>query len=335
MFGILQCNACEFALIRRSAVVQAQMDTTITNNKNNNNINNNNNVNAPINRLPIDTLNQLFKDQMRSDVKFVFPGEYQMKCSCPSCDCDTKHMTIPAHRLVLAQGSGKFRQLFNGANETEELPITINITDASSATFSEYLQIFYCAYPVFSDDRIGGVLQLINDYGDGHFVSAVEDYMMHSVTIDNCLAYLDLALVHGLRMKLLGTVRQYIRVHANDIFDTDGFRECSMRTLETILELRDLKCSEVDVFVAAMDWATKQCCKQGLDVTDANRRAVLGTCFHLVRFPTMSTEEFSHCLTRHPALLEAKEMLEILAYLILKKPLSQTSSFSNLPRMID
>lgn len=266
-------------------------------------------------------------------MEFVFPQELQSKCTCPHCDCYKKLISIPAHRSILAHGCRKFHEMFFDTNKPTESIIII--TNWSSATFIEFLQLFYCIEPVFSNNHIGDVLQLITDYKVGHFIKVVENFMLKSVTVENCVEYLDLTLAHGLRMNLLGAVRQFIRLHANKMFKTEAFRDCTRHTLATILELHDLKCSETDVFCASMSWARVQCFKQGLEATDANCRTVLGHCFFLIRFPAMSTPEFSHCVARHPALLDADEILDILSYLILEVPLSKASSFSNLQRMID
>lgn len=298
---------------------------------------NNNETNGTailFNQQPIDILSKLFNDKMTSDVTFVFPNEMQPKCACPNCDFHTKPVTIPSHQLILASGCQKFRDTFYGGTGTiKTIVCMITITKWSSKTFSEFLQLFYCTNPVFTD--IAGILQLIKDYDVNHFIDVVEEFMAQSVAVDNCIFYLHLTLEHGLRVRLLGKIRHFIRLHAISVFETEAFRECPRQTLNTILEMRDLKCSEVDVFVAAMQWATTLCFQNCLDATDKNRRDVLGTSFHLVRFPTMTMAEFSHCLTQHPQLLDTKEILDIMAYLILKKPLSKCSSFSNLPRMID
>lgn len=286
----------------------------------------------PRNALPTGILSNLFKDPECADVHFIFPNELHDKCHC-DCDCETMAISIPAHRTILAQGSRKFREMFYG--ETKCPDSDVFITNYSSAAFAEFLQMFYLTEVSLNEAHITDVLQLIVDHQMDRSICVCETFMMQSVSVENCLHYMHLALTYNLCVRLLGILRQFIRVNAIYIFQTDGFRHCSMRLLENILELRDLKCSEGDVFFAAMDWARWLCLTNCIDITDENRRKMLGACFNLIRFPTMTVEDFSRCLVRHPNLLDNVELLDILQYITSKKPLSVATSFSSLPRMID
>lgn len=74
---------------------------------------------------------------------------------------------------------------------------------------------------------------------------------------------------------------------------SDGFTDIDPPTLELILQRETLNVREVQLFQAALRWAAAECRRRGLMVTPRNKRAVLGKALYLVRFPTMTLQEFA------------------------------------------
>ena len=64
-------------------------------------------------------------------------------------------------------------------------------------------------------------------------------------------------------------------------------------TLENIVQFPSMSVSELSVFQACPAWSSKECHRQGIDVTPENQRSVLGSVLFHIRFPTMSLVEFA------------------------------------------
>lgn len=282
------------------------------------------------NHLPTTILEQLFHNEETSDIQLVFSNE--RKCKCENCNCN-EPITLPAHRVVLAQGSPVFQRMLYG--DTKQIESSVIITDWASCIFNEFLQIFYLRNVQLTSGNIAYILQLLVDYEMKSSFNIVEEFMIKSTSIENCLTYMDLTLTYGLELHLLGKLRQFCRDNAVAVLKTPAFRYCSSYILQTVLELNDLNCDEDDVFFAAMDWAKEVCKDKCIEVNDTNQRMELAECFYLIRFPTMTVEMFSKCLAQYPKLLTTDELLDILEFLTTRKPLKVATSFSSLPRMVD
>lgn len=283
------------------------------------------------NMLPLLSISELFKDKSTSDISFIFPNELAELCKC-DCACETS-VTIPAHRMILSLGSPVFQRMFTKSDASEP-PSQIQIMDTTASAFSEFLQVFYLTKVTLTPGNIAKVLCLLSAHEMVDSFMVCDQFMMESVSVENCLDYLQLTLKFNLSIKLLGTLRRFIRENVTAIFATDTFRCCSPAILKNILELYDLKCKEDDVFYAAMDWARMTCLANDVERTDEERRKALGECFYLIRFPTMSVGEFARCLAQYPSILNIDELLDILQYLTSRKPLTVARSFSSVSRLI-
>ena len=87
---------------------------------------------------------------------------------------------------------------------------------------------------------------------------------------------------------------EVIDAQAEECLRSEGFTDIDRRTLEAILSRETLNTRELCVFWALGRWAKAECLRQELDSTPDNQRKVLGDCLHLVRFPTMTLEEFAN-----------------------------------------
>ena len=59
------------------------------------------------------------------------------------------------------------------------------------------------------------------------------------------------------------------------------------------MQFPSMSVSELSVFQACLAWSSKECHRQGVDVTPENQRSVLGSVLFHIRFPTMSLVEFA------------------------------------------
>lgn len=77
--------------------------------------------------------------------------------------------------------------------------------------------------------------------------------------------------------------------------------------------------SECDVFRATISWADEVCKNKDLPASPQNLRAELEDCLTLIRFPTMTVQEYVSCMENYPDLLDYNVLLDIWQYIISKK----------------
>lgn len=98
----------------------------------------------------------------------------------------------------------------------------------------------------------------------------------------------------------------------------EGFVDIDINTLESVLSRETLNCKEIDLFQAALSWATAECVRKDLEPTPQNKRAVLGNSLYLIRIPTMSLEEFANT-TAQLGILTPKETIDIFLHFTAKE----------------
>lgn len=75
---------------------------------------------------------------------------------------------------------------------------------------------------------------------------------------------------------------------------SEGFVDIDVSTLESVLARETLNCKEINLFEAALAWAQAECSRKEIESSPNNKRAMLGSAIYLIRFPTMSLEEFAN-----------------------------------------
>lgn len=135
-------------------------------------------------RQPNDSMFQKFMEiimKKTPDVHFIFEE-----------DNDT--VKLPAHKDVLAASSKVFDAMFNGELKEEG---DVNIVDASSAAFKEFLQLFYEHQVALSMENVAEVLKLIDKYDVTNCFPICADFLKENLTTDNILWGLHLAIKYG------------------------------------------------------------------------------------------------------------------------------------------
>lgn len=237
--------------------------------------------------------------------------------------------SVPAHRCLLAIGSPVFQQMFFGELKEGN---DVNIVDASAEGFTEFLQFFYLDKVLFTTENIAEVMTLADKYDVAGCMNLCAQFLECALTTDIVCWCFELALLFNLS-HLIDICEERICLESKMVFESNTFKHCSRLVLQKILSMGQLSCDEVVVFKAAMNWATEVCKQTNLDAdSPENRRKQLGDCFDLIRFPTMSSEEFTKCLDNQDGLFNASEMLDILSHLTMKRPLKIATKFSQTPR---
>lgn len=255
---------------------------------------------------------ELFASESLSDVKFLFNGAKE----------------IPAHKLILAMSSTVFHQMFFG-----ESKITGNITiaDSTPEAFTEFLQFFYLNKVQISADKIEQLMDLANTYKVPQCLTACSEFLMEIISEDNFCWVYEMALMYD-REDLVTLCEEKIRISPKSIFDKSSFRKCNIVALECILAIK-LQCDELTIFNACMDWAKEACVREKIDELNVeNYKKVLGDCFHLIRFPSMTNKEFCTVLQNYTCFFDVDTLADIFMHITLQRPLEVATQFNPEPR---
>jgi len=119
---------------------------------------------------------------------------------------------------------------------------------------------------------------------------------------------------------LAGGVQSFLR--------SKKFSEFSPEFVNLLLSCDELAVEETYLWNAVKDWAKVQSRKQNTDIKDELRKV-----YHNVRFPLMTTKDFS-CHVVPIEVLSQKEMLDIFCYLAYPEGKPTTEPFSSVPRLL-
>lgn len=254
----------------------------------------------------------MLDDDSLSDVKFVL------------IDKNGVEKQIAAHKVVLSSTSPVFRSMFCGAlKETGD----VRITDVSAEGFSEFLQLFYKTKVNFSIENIGEVLRLIDKYDVTDCLAAVELFLRHTLTVANVCFLYELATSFQLSEEMTKEFKAMVAKQSKAALGSSSFASIGEVTLAKILQFNELNCSEVDVFNAAVAWATRALVDKGLTATVDNIKGQLKSVMKYIRFPAMSASEFAQILDKYPNILEWNVFSDILCYIIDNRRLTVAKDF--------
>lgn len=220
---------------------------------------------------------------------------------CKSHDGQVKR--IPAHKFLLVVLSEVFRAMFNGSwIEQDE----VEIVDASAEAFEEFLQFFYRKKATLTMENVAEVMNLGKKYDITECFNICAEYLKRNITLDNiCWSY-NLA-IHLEHEKLRQLCEIIIGPNAEAVLSSDSFLECNPKTVERILQMDSLKCSEAEIFKSLLEWIKAQ--SQQNDLTREIVVVKYGDLLHRIRFGLMTSAEFVS-LDPH-SIFSYKEYVEI------------------------
>ena len=111
---------------------------------------------------------------------------------------------------------------------------------------------------------------------------------------------------------------KFIDSQTKEALQSDSFTDIDYQTLEQILGRDTLCVEETTMYAAATRWAEAECTRQGRDTSQQQCREVLGEALHLLRFPTMSLDDFANGVGQSD-LLSNRDIIDLFRYLTTKK----------------
>ena len=163
-----------------------------------------------------------------------------------------------------------------------------------------------------------------------HTLYAAKKYQLDGLVVE-CETFLQTAIdVHNAcsmynqsafyEMDLLQvTCLDFICMNANDIFDSDDFLKLTPQSLIEILSAGGLGVEEeLDVFNAALKWASHHCKKKGFEPTSSNMRAWLGEGLFRIRLPIIPVAEFTSSVVTS-GILTQEEQIQLYKHMTLHR----------------
>uniref|UniRef100_A0A5S6R451 BTB domain-containing protein n=1 Tax=Trichuris muris TaxID=70415 RepID=A0A5S6R451_TRIMR len=213
---------------------------------------------------------------------------------------------IPAHTYVLATGSTVFYAMFfGGFSKNAEIPIP----DVEPEAFKIMLRYLYTDEVHLDADTVIPTLYVAKKYLIEYLIRACIDFLQNSLTSKNVCFLLSQSRLFE-EEELVARCWEMIDAQAELALFSDSFWEVDFETLKLILSRETLNARESKIFEAAIRWAECECQRLKLEATPVTKRHLLGSAFHLIRFPAMKVEEFAVKVV-NSGILTPEECVEI------------------------
>ena len=225
----------------------------------------------------------MFNNDLYSDAKFVVQMADQG-------ESETKQ-AIPAHTFVLSISSPVFEAMFYG--ELAETTDSIELPDCEYESLLEFFRYIYSDEVNLSGSNVMGVLYLAKKYMVPSLVDKCTEFLQDNLDPSNVFSILPSAQKYE-EKNLVDQCWKVIDKQTEEAVKSDGFVTIERSLLETIVERDTLGISEVELFKAVVQWATKESETKGLVADGQIKRRILGEkIVKGIRFPVMTNEEFA------------------------------------------
>ncbi|XP_031626898.1 uncharacterized protein LOC116343128 [Contarinia nasturtii] len=213
---------------------------------------------------------------------------------------------VPAHKVLLAAASNVFATMFNGSwKEKNE----VQIVDVSVAVFKEFLQFFYLDRVQLTKDNVSKVMNLGNMYDMDTCMTVCDKFMKRHLNEDNVCKYYGLSILLD-RPSLRNACEDIIGAETKTVLKSASFQKCDKKTMDSILKLDWLSCSEIELFEAVMLWVRATSQKEIL--TKRIVQSQLGKSFKDFRFGTMTIDEFATLIPSYGKTFSFDEQQDII-----------------------
>jgi len=157
----------------------------------------------------------------------------------------------------------------------------------------ELFRYMYSDEVILSGSNVMGVLYLAKKYMVPSLADKCTEYLQDNLDPSNVFSILPSAQKYE-EESLVDRCWNVIDEQTEDAVKSDGFATIERSLLEEVVERDTLGISEVELFKAVMQWATKESEKQGLVADGQEKRRILGEkIVKEIRFPVMTHEEFA------------------------------------------
>lgn len=232
---------------------------------------------------------------------------------------------VPAHKNLLAPHSDVMERLFGTTSKAKDVDICI--VGVTVDAFKEFLKFFYFNGVELMSEHIVDVLYLGQMYHVKVCIAACIEILRNDLGYDSVCTVLALA-IHLDHMELLRICEMRLMLNTRAVLNSTGFLNCQKKTLEHILRIDVLSCSEVELFEACMAWiCTKS--KQN-EVTMDLVETHLGKLFYDIRFASMTIQQFCQLSAKYNQVL--RHDFETITNIIVRSEVEMLSLFKTSKR---
>lgn len=233
------------------------------------------------------------------------------------------------HRYILAINSPVFHAMFYG--NLAEVSTSVSIPDTDAESFEQFLRFLYTEECEITEENVISIVYLSTKYIVPALVKKCVRFLQKTITPDTAFTVLSQA-VHFGADALEENCWEVIDSDCVEALESEAFLKIDHSLLCELFSRDTLNVKEIELFQAALKWSENQCEEQGLKGTVEDKRIVLGTAVNLIRFPTMTLEEFAGEVVHRTKLLIDQDVIDIFLALSGKEPFEQLLKFSCRPR---
>lgn len=256
----------------------------------------------------IETNQFLINNKILSDVSFHFLNVSQ------------EAEIIYAHSFMLSKRSEVFFAQFNGSLKKPE---KVMIEDATKETFLSFMNYLYTDIAQITCENVAELFYLGNKYLVKGLQKRCEMYVDNNISLDNFLTITKTS-IKLFCEDLIDICSVFIETHCFIIVKMEQFLKIELHILKFILNLERSSCDEIILFRSVLKWAEIYCKENNMKMKE------LTDVFQLIRFPTMSLEEFGEC-AKYNDIFESKAEIGSIFCFINKNESESDDEYDELP----
>lgn len=256
----------------------------------------------------------LLKHSLATDVDFfIGPEKYLFK----------------AHKIMFFIASSVFYDKFAMVKNLKvEFPYT------TPSAFHALLEYLYTDKSIGDDNNIVDLFKFAEEFKIKQLKAMTLGYIKKRLQSDNNKFFLKNLLNFPTIWQLPELYDSFsysVTVRSLDIFNVENVKVLQTKHIKAILDSEVIKQSETDVFNFAICWAKSKLTNEfKRDIKPRERnllyRETLGLFLYLIRFPSMTIEEFKSITQEYDGLLTTAEVFDIVAYI--SNPQSKVIGFN-------
>lgn len=232
----------------------------------------------------------LFYNSKFSDVKFLISPQQN---------------EIFAHKLILAISSSEFENLQN----------VVYLPEYTYNGFREFLRYIYTNEIILDENNVIEVFQLSEIFKikslERECADKIKYFLVTNKNCDFLANWPEIWLISEVKNEILN----YVGKNPLKYFNSRNVLILDQDDLEKILKLDFVEAPEADYYNLALMWSKSMCKSKSIEPTDKNLRECLEDLFYLIRFPSMSSDEFEDCYCYTSKLLTIEESILILYFI--------------------
>lgn len=241
----------------------------------------------------------LLNNKSNSDVQFHFTKENAL---------------LYGHKLIMGLRSSVFKEMFHCCQnlQTEHRDIFV-IEDTSPSAFLEMLKFIYTDEANIMSNNFAEIMEAARKYSVNHLEKMCCDFMKPKLDVENCCSYFQQCFIYD--NELTKDCLDMITENIASIISRNLWKDFNEDQMLTILKKDNLDISELDLFEGVMKWAIHSCENEGIEATAQSVRHLFTVVFDMVRFPTMTLEEFCIFHRTNEYFLNTEEISDIFQYI--------------------